>query len=138
MPQVYNKRIEVLIIDDDELWSQKMKNLYAHIGAGAEAAYSGMEGMMAVFKHRPRLIFLDFVMGDFDGLELLKQCRDLPEYCQAVIMSAQLTVGIVHESVRLMADGILNKRCDGETLNFLLRYHLLCARQGRRTVRAAS
>ena len=74
------KRIKALIIDDEELGRQIIRELLAfhpevEIAAECQDAYEALE---AIEQHHPDLLFLDIQMPEIDGFELLEMLEEIP------------------------------------------------------------
>jgi CheY-like chemotaxis protein len=70
---------KILIIDDDAdqilLYSTKFKLE----GFEVLSANDGAKGMELAKSQKPDIIILDMILGGIDGLEILKQFKQLPE-----------------------------------------------------------
>ncbi len=73
--------INVLLIDDDEILLETAQDTFKALGAQAEVAISGSEGLSLLEKHikeeKPfNIIILDWKMPGMNGLELTKKIRE--------------------------------------------------------------
>ncbi|HSY40231.1 MAG TPA: response regulator, partial [Polyangia bacterium] len=63
----------VLIADDEALIRQSVKALLVDEGFEVQAAASGAEAWTRFQEARPDVVLLDLVLGDADGLDLLRR-----------------------------------------------------------------
>jgi two-component system LytT family response regulator len=74
--------MKAIIIDDERLARQELKHLLKKhsetINIVAEAS-NGIEGIKAIKKHSPDIVFLDIQMPEMDGFEMLKQLEEIPK-----------------------------------------------------------
>jgi signal transduction histidine kinase/CheY-like chemotaxis protein len=65
----------ILIVDDDEIARYLLRNVLAGVSAEIGEASNGIEALRIVSEKRPKLIFLDLVMPDLSGIEVLDKLR---------------------------------------------------------------
>jgi CheY-like chemotaxis protein/anti-sigma regulatory factor (Ser/Thr protein kinase) len=70
---------KVLIIDDEEVSRYLFKGLLADTKYTLLEAASGAEGLRRAREEQPQAIFLDLIMPEMDGFEVLKQLRSDPD-----------------------------------------------------------
>jgi signal transduction histidine kinase len=73
----------ILIVDDDEISRYLLRNVLSGVPALIGEASNGMEALRLVSERKPKLIFLDIVMPDLSGMEVLERLwasgsRDIP------------------------------------------------------------
>jgi signal transduction histidine kinase/CheY-like chemotaxis protein len=83
----------VLIIDDEERDRYLLKQKLKHLPLSITEASNGTEGVRLACKDRPNLIFLDLVMPDLTGFQVLEKlkARDVAEIPVIVVTSRILT-----------------------------------------------
>jgi CheY-like chemotaxis protein len=73
-------RVKVLIVDDEPNFTQMMKmNLQAKGPYNVLVENQGSKAMEVARKFLPDIIFLDIVMPDMDGPQILAECRQDPK-----------------------------------------------------------
>jgi signal transduction histidine kinase/CheY-like chemotaxis protein len=68
----------VLIVDDDEISRYLLRNIVAENAVRIKEAPNGHEGLRLAGERHPSLIFLDLVMPDLSGIEVLERLRSIP------------------------------------------------------------
>jgi len=101
----------VLVVDDDNLFSQVVCRALQLDGITALPARNGEEALAKVKASRPDLILLDLVMPGMDGLTVLRTLRleketaDIP----VIIFSVTTTENISEKAMALGANAVLLK-----------------------------
>ncbi len=93
----------VLIIDDDPLIR---KTLLAHLsrqGFDVHQAEDGEEGIKKFQEIAPELVLLDIRLPDMDGLEVLRQIKDLSKKSYVLVMTAYDDMKTTVEAIKLGA-----------------------------------
>lgn len=65
----------VLLIDDNEVSRYVLRNVLPEESVEIVEARSGREGLQAAVQQQPKVIFLDLVMPDLNGFEVLRELR---------------------------------------------------------------
>lgn len=63
---------KILIIEDDKLLSDAYKLILEKHGHNVATAYNGREGLEKAVTHKPKIILLDLLMPEMDGIEFLE------------------------------------------------------------------
>src|SRR3569832_1206446 len=92
----------VLIADDEPLIRKSIETVLRDEGFDVTAAGSGAEAWTAFQDDRPDVVLLDLVLGDADGLELLRRMRGLVTDCKVILISAH---GSIESAVTAMKLG---------------------------------
>lgn len=74
-----DNEIDILIIDDDEKLTEILTTLLQWNGFSVEAVNDSTIALNRVRTLKPRIIILDLMMPETDGLRLLKAVKDDPE-----------------------------------------------------------
>jgi len=75
MTQTKEKKIKVLLIEDEKEVAELYKLKLTLDGYEVITAENGQEGLDKANSYRPELIFLDIKMPEMDGFEVLKKLR---------------------------------------------------------------
>ena len=72
-------------------------------------ARNGLAALEMVRRHQPEIVCLDVVMPEMDGLEALREIRQLRPETQVVIITGTPSAGNVQEAMSLGANGFIIK-----------------------------
>ena len=65
----------ILIVDDDPLFREYLRELLGQQGYAIVEAADGREGLKLYERHRPALVMLDILMPERDGIDCLHEIR---------------------------------------------------------------
>jgi len=99
----------ILIIDDDTAITTALTYHFSDRGWDTAAAGSGRQGIALAEVSCPDIILLDMKLPDMDGMELLKQCRELPQAASIIVMTGGGSIANAVEAVKLGAEHYLTK-----------------------------
>jgi DNA-binding NtrC family response regulator len=94
--------VQVLIADDEALIRQSIRTTLAREGFEVTAAASGSEAWARFQEDRPDVVLLDLVLGDADGIELLRRMRQEAPDTKVILISAH---GSIESAVTAMKLG---------------------------------
>ena len=92
----------VLVADDETLIRQSVRTVLADEGFEVTAAASGAEAWRRFQEDRPDVVLLDLVLGDADGLDLLRRMRQEAPDTKVILISAH---GSIESAVTAMKLG---------------------------------
>ncbi len=95
-------RPSVLIIDDDPTFCLMLKSFLSKKDFATSTAFSGAEAILQVKKENFDVILSDFRLPDTDGLELLKEIREIKPGMPVIIMTSYADIRI---AVKAMQNG---------------------------------
>jgi DNA-binding NtrC family response regulator len=104
----------VLIIDDDPLIRKTLSGHLAKQGFDVQLAEEGEAGVLKFREFNPDLVILDVRLPDTDGLEILRQIKDLSSRAYVLMMTAYDDMKTTVEAIKLGAFEYLVK-----PLNFI-------------------
>ena len=104
------RKVRVLIVDDQKSIRDLLKNLINHMGAEVvgEAA-DGEEAVVQFSALKPDMVLLDITMPKMDGLEALKQINEVNSSALIVMLTSQNTAEVVRECIMNGAKNFLLK-----------------------------
>jgi DNA-binding response OmpR family regulator len=77
----------ILVIDDERMLCDLLQEVLRRQGHEVCTAYSGREGVEAFRQNRPRFTLLDLHLPDMNGIEVLKQLREIDTKCAVMILT---------------------------------------------------
>jgi CheY-like chemotaxis protein len=109
---IVNADIYKILIVDDDVWFHKYftKHLKSW-GFEVISAYNPYEGISLAAKENPKLIFLDYIMPEMNGDNVLKilkaveQTKNIP----VVFISGNLSADVIGAAYKMGAKGFLTK-----------------------------
>ena len=104
----------VLIIDDDPLIRKTLSGHLAKKGFDVQLAEEGEEGVLKFREFNPDLVILDVRLPDIDGLEVLRQIKDINGKTYVLMMTAYDDMKTTVDAIKLGAFEYLVK-----PLNFI-------------------
>jgi two-component system nitrogen regulation response regulator NtrX len=99
----------VLVVDDEPAIRDTMRMILDYEGYETLLAASGEEGLAAIERDAPDMVFLDIKMPGLDGLEVLSRLRNVNDAVPVVIVSAHGTTSTALEAGRLGAFRFIEK-----------------------------
>ena len=81
----------ILIVDDSAVMVRLLEYTLQSVGYATQAALSGDAALERIRQQRPALVFLDIMMPDVDGLQVLRRIRRDPALAElpVVVISAR-------------------------------------------------
>ncbi len=111
------RKYKILIIEDELILRENLKELLTIHGYEMLTANDGEHGLETIKAESPDMVICDIRMPKFDGYQLLKEVRNLPETFMCFIF---LSAKVEHEDVRfgmnMGADDYLTKPVNSKDL----------------------
>lgn len=106
----------ILIIDDELHHAEATADALRVVGYAVDVAGSGKEGL-DVLRTRPyELVAVDLVLGDLDGIDVLREARSIHPFTEVVLLTGHGTVESAVEAMRQGAADYLEKPVDIKSL----------------------
>ena len=103
------KKINILLVDDQEDFRQLMMFWLKSKGYSVIAAANGEDAIRLVKEETPDILFLDLNMPGMDGVETLKKIRTFNKDLPAIVISAYVDSPAAHEVMAYGISGIFYK-----------------------------
>lgn len=102
---------QVLLIDDDRVATESLKDMLTEAGYTVECAADGVTGLRKALTGRFRLIITDWLMPDLPGIELCRKMRhaNLASYVYILLLSQRSRSDDVAEGLNAGADDYVTK-----------------------------
>lgn len=110
----------VLIIEDERILAEAMRDYLVRHGYDPAVAKSGEEGLRLLRASEMDLVVLDYQLPDMDGLETLQQIKQVARTAEVVMVTAHGSVKMAVEAMREGAYDYLTKPADLEELAVVL------------------
>lgn len=101
--------MRILVIDDEREVLEFLETFFTKLGHSVLKAENAEEGLKQVIIHQPDLVLLDIMLPDKNGLELLKEIKELDKEVSVVMITAYKDAERVIEAFRLGAMDCLLK-----------------------------
>ena len=111
----------ILIVDDEQSYRQLLSLVFEGDGHVIRTASNGREAIDLVKKEPADVIISDVKMPDMDGIELLRQARELFPDLGVILMTAFASVETAREAFKLGADDFVTKPFDVEELKLIVK-----------------
>jgi two-component system, NtrC family, nitrogen regulation response regulator NtrX len=107
-------KARVLVIDDEAAIRESMRMILEYEGYECVLAGTGQDGLAAVERENPDLVFLDIKMPGMDGLEVLDRIRVVADGVPVVMISGHATVATAVEATKRGAFDFIEKPLESE------------------------
>ncbi len=113
-----NDKIKILVIDDSDIIRTSLKKFLLEYEIEVLTSNDGLEGLQKAIEHKPRLIFLDLMMPNLDGIRLLKVMKVMEELKRipVIIISGHTDKVNVIAATEAGAEKIVSKPLSKEML----------------------
>ncbi len=109
LPSKQRGTFKILVVDDELIVRDSLKELLSDEGFSADMAESGAEALKMLSEQKYRLMLTDIKMPGMDGVELLKLANETnPDLC-VIMMTAYATVETAVEAMKIGAREYLMK-----------------------------
>ena len=115
-----DNRPSILLVDDEPSARRLMSELLTRSGYRAYLAESGPEALGMLRRIEVDLVLTDVVLGEMDGLELLKRIKTERPGIGVVIYTGYSTENLIIEALRAGAADFIKKPFSRETLEMVL------------------
>lgn len=106
----------VIVTEDDQTQREIISDILASAGYAVRQCASGPETLEALRQDAWELVLTDMKMPDMDGLELLRQAKQLRPETEVVVMTAHATIKTAVTAMKEGAVDYLEKPFDKEEL----------------------
>jgi PAS domain S-box-containing protein len=77
---------EILVVEDEDITRRALGQLLEHDGWQVTEACNSLTALEQLNQHLPHLILMDLILPEMDGLELINQIKQHPQWCQIPIL----------------------------------------------------
>lgn len=105
-------RIRLLLVDDEQGYTDVLSNRLTKRGMTVTKAYSGEEALRAMRQEMFDVTVLDLKMEDMDGIEVLKILKKMDPDMEVIMLTGHGSETAAREGIALGAFDYLTKPCD--------------------------
>lgn len=118
MSDFFSDKITILVIDDSDIIRTSLRNFLSDYDLEVITCNDGLEGIQKAIEHKPKLIFLDLMMPNLDGLRMLKVIRILDglKNVPVIVISGHTDKNNVIAAMQSGAARVLSKPLSKEVL----------------------
>ena len=80
--------IKLLVVDDESAITDGIEDSFSYFGFNVFTASNGARALNTFKKERPKIIFLDIKLPDKNGLDLLKEFKEIDPKCIVIMITA--------------------------------------------------
>ena len=133
LPEQVREGFRILVVDDELIVRDSLKEWLAEEGFSVDMAASGLEALDQLTKQSYQLMLLDIKMPGMDGVEVLQKARESSPDLKVIMMTAYATVETAVEAMKIGALDYLVKPFDPEAMVPMVLgiYQDLAAAEGR-------
>lgn len=107
---------KILVIDDEKPTLKMFTLLLSAYGYEIFTAENGQEGLDLFKKERPGLVLTDIKMPVMDGIEVLKQIKQVDPQAEVIVITGHGDMDLAIQALNLDATDFINKPLQRETL----------------------
>ena len=100
---------KILVTDDSSFLRHGICKMLKEAGYYIIEAVNGIECLRQIENEQPDVVFLDLVMPEMGGLEVLNVLKEQTHPVPVIVLTADIQVSIKNECMQLGAVGFLNK-----------------------------
>lgn len=121
-----NKKLSVLIVDDDPNIGNTLVDILEVKGYEVRSATSGKEALSIIMEKQYDVIFLDIRMPEMNGVETFRHIKEQSPLTSVVMITAYAGVELVNQTKEEGALQVLSKPLDiDKIINFLKKQEIL-------------
>jgi two-component system OmpR family response regulator len=101
--------MRILVVDDEPLVAEALAGAVDSQGYEVEIAYSGVQCLTLIERNRPDGVFLDIMMPEMAGIDVLRAIRERWPDLQVVLITGFPYSPDIAEARRLGVSGVIEK-----------------------------
>ena len=115
------KRPKILIVDDEEIVRESLRDWLDSVGYKVNIAASGEEALRIIRQKKIKIVLADLFMPGMDGIELMKKAKEIVPTISTVIITAHGTIQTAITAIREGAHDYVEKPFCPEKVELLIK-----------------
>src|SRR5437868_2194809 len=103
---------KILVVDDEQSVVEVLSEYFAGQGYTVETASNGEQALATVATYHPAIVLLDVRMPGIDGVEVLRQIREMDKSVAVIMVTANEDVELARETLKIGAFDYVAKPFD--------------------------
>jgi two-component system response regulator AtoC len=95
-----NKKAKVLVVDDEAIVRQSLRDWLGEVGHQVLTAENGPQALEVIQKEKPGVLITDLVMPGIDGIELMKRAKEISPGIEVIIITAYGSIPTAINAIR--------------------------------------
>ncbi|MCH2374392.1 MAG: sigma-54 dependent transcriptional regulator [Planctomycetes bacterium] len=116
VPVVSKNPAAILVVDDDVNHAMSTADVLRAVGYECEVAHDGEDGLKKLKSRQYDLVITDLVLGDLDGLQLLRHAQQINPFVAVIVFTGHATIETAVEALKRGAADYLIKPLNIEGL----------------------
>jgi len=116
-----NKKTDVLVVDDEDIVRESLRDWLSDVGYKVDVADSGEEALRIIKQKKNKIMLADLVMPGMDGIELMKKAREIVPSISTVIITAHSSIQTAITAIREGAYDYIEKPFCPEKVEHLVK-----------------
>ena len=112
-------KLHVLVVDDEQDIRDASERILTRMGFRVSKASSGEEALELYQQDGPAIVFLDLKMPGIDGMEVLKQVRQIDETVLVIVITGYATLETAIEAMKQGAYDFISKPFEPDQLRII-------------------
>ncbi len=114
------KNPRVLVVDDEDIVRESLRDWLDGVGYDVKTAASGEEALQIIKNKKIKIMLADLVMPGMNGIELMKEAKKIIPELSAVIITAHATIQTAITAIREGAHDYIEKPFCPEKVELLI------------------
>jgi YesN/AraC family two-component response regulator len=108
--------LSALVIEDEAETNERMVKTLSMIFGEVHSATNGLDGLQMYKKYKPSIIFVDIIMPQMDGIDLIREIKAIDNEQIIVVVSATDQLEKITESIKIGVNSFIQKPVDSKEL----------------------
>jgi DNA-binding NtrC family response regulator len=115
------KRTRILVVDDEDIVRESLRDWLSSVGYKVEIAPSGEDALRIIKQKKIKIMLADLIMPGMNGIELMKKAREIVPTMATVIITAHGTIQTAITAIREGAHDYVEKPFCPEKVELLIK-----------------